>query len=77
MFVDSDDFFAHVSSGSCGKQTNFLFSLSLIAMAEARSAVSEPRVGRIEEGRSPQNDFYLGIRNYMIRRFFRTRFVSS
>jgi hypothetical protein len=43
-------------------------------MAEARSAVSEPRVGRIEEGRNPKEDFLLGIRAYVIRRFFRIRY---
>ncbi|XP_045183818.2 carnitine O-palmitoyltransferase 1, liver isoform-like isoform X2 [Mercenaria mercenaria] len=42
-------------------------------MAEARSAVSEPRVGRIEEGRNPKEDFLLGLRAYVIRRFFRIR----
>ncbi|WAR11189.1 CPT1A-like protein [Mya arenaria] len=42
-------------------------------MAEARSAVSQPRVGRIEEGRSPKVDFLLGLRGYVIRRYFRIR----
>ncbi|KAK3596698.1 hypothetical protein CHS0354_038035 [Potamilus streckersoni] len=42
-------------------------------MAEARSAVSELRVGRIDEGRSPEHDFYLAIRASIIRRFFRAR----
>ena len=44
-------------------------------MAEARSAVHEPHVGRIEEGRSAQHDFIVGLRASIIRRFFRTRFV--
>lgn len=42
-------------------------------MAEARSAVREPFVGRIEEGRSAQHDFFIGLRASIIRRFFRTR----
>ncbi|KAL3887263.1 hypothetical protein ACJMK2_027207 [Sinanodonta woodiana] len=42
-------------------------------MAEARSAVSELRVGRIDEGRSPEHDFYNAIRASVIRRFFRAR----
>lgn len=42
-------------------------------MAEARSAVHEPHVGRIEEGRSAQHDFIVGLRASIIRRFFRTR----
>ena len=46
-------------------------------MAEARSAVHEPHVGRIEEGRSAQHDFYVGLRASIIRRFFRTRCVHN
>ena len=42
-------------------------------MAEARSAVHEPEVGRIEEGRSASHDFIIGLRASIIRRFFRTR----
>ncbi|XP_052265796.1 carnitine O-palmitoyltransferase 1, liver isoform-like [Dreissena polymorpha] len=42
-------------------------------MAEARSAVSRPRVGRIEEGRNPREDFLFGLRTHAIRRFFRIR----
>ncbi|KAL4216366.1 hypothetical protein ACF0H5_024093 [Mactra antiquata] len=42
-------------------------------MAEARSAVSEPRVDRLEEGRNAKEDFLLGLRAHVIRRFFRIR----
>ncbi|XP_064645349.1 carnitine O-palmitoyltransferase 1, liver isoform-like isoform X2 [Lineus longissimus] len=42
-------------------------------MAEARSAVLEPRVEYIEEGREPGKDFVRALTKSVRRRFFRTR----
>jgi len=43
-------------------------------MAEARSAVSQPKVGRLEEGRNTQADVLHAIRASVVRRFFRVRY---
>ncbi|XP_050397070.1 carnitine O-palmitoyltransferase 1, liver isoform [Patella vulgata] len=45
-------------------------------MAEARSAVTEPRVHEIEEGKDNTSEFYLAFRQWrrsLVRRFYRTR----
>ena len=42
-------------------------------MAEARSAVTEPRVVELEEGRDAKKDFLRAWRKAFLRRFFRTR----
>ncbi|KAG1650421.1 Carnitine O-palmitoyltransferase 1, liver isoform [Nymphon striatum] len=42
-------------------------------MAEARSAVAEPRVTKIDEGRDSWHDFLIAWRKSIFRRYFRTR----
>ncbi len=46
-------------------------------MAEARSAVAEPRVLELEEGKHAAQDFLRAWRKAFFRRFFRTRQVLS
>lgn len=46
-------------------------------MAEARSAVSEPRVDFIEEGHDTFHDAVVGWRRSFCRRFHRTKFVFN
>jgi len=45
-------------------------------MAEARSAVAEPRVHDFREGKNAWKDLALGWRYSVVRSFYRTRLIS-